>query len=185
MHDEDPPLGIDDLRHLVGELRMIARQLLQSESPHQTLCPTALAMTALRRAKLVSVDWDNVRWENRAHFFSALTRAMRHALVDHARHRKARGRDKIVYLPPDGDLFKDLVGDAVERPERFIQLDDALSRLAAVDAGLADALHQFYFLGYSIEEMARIAGCSERTVKRDLTLARCRVREFFEQSPAP
>jgi hypothetical protein len=99
-------ITIDDLRNLVGELRMMARQLLDRESHRHSFTPTALAMTALRRAKLEEQSWQEVRWENRAHFFSALAMAMRHALIDHARRRKARGRDNIVYLPPDELLFE-------------------------------------------------------------------------------
>ncbi|HEV8543218.1 MAG TPA: hypothetical protein VGR78_12555, partial [Verrucomicrobiae bacterium] len=64
-------IRVDDLRNLLGELRMMARQLLSSERVH-SFTPTALAMTALRRAKLSDQDWSEVRWENRAHFFSAL-----------------------------------------------------------------------------------------------------------------
>ncbi len=63
-------ISVADLRDLVGELRMMARHFLSLEKVH-SFTPTALAMTALRRAKLTEQDWSEVRWENRAHFFSA------------------------------------------------------------------------------------------------------------------
>src|SRR5689334_5292995 len=94
-------IGVDDLRNLVGELRMMARQLLTCESHKHSFTPTALAMTALRRAKLHDQEWQEVRWKNRAHFFSSLATAMRNALIDYARRRKGKGRDNIIYLPPD------------------------------------------------------------------------------------
>jgi RNA polymerase sigma factor (TIGR02999 family) len=167
----------------VGELRMMARQLLNTESRMHSFTPTALAMTALRRMKLKEEDWENVRWENRAHFFSALATAMRHALIDHARRRKARGRDNLVYLPPDENLFRDLPAEAQERPDRIIRLEEAVSRLAASDKRLADVVHQFYYAGYSVSEMARFAGVSEKTVDRDLKKARTVLRKMLEEPP--
>jgi RNA polymerase sigma factor (TIGR02999 family) len=175
-------VGIDDLRNLVGELRLMARQLLNGESHQHSFTPTALAMTALRRAKLQDQEWQDVRWENRAHFFSALANAMRHALIDHARRRKAKGRENIVYLPPDEILFRDLSTDAEERPERVVVLDEALSRLDADNKRLAATVHQFYFLGYSTTEMARFNSVSEKTIDRDLKRARIALRRLMEDS---
>jgi hypothetical protein len=79
------PISIADLQNLLGESRMFARRLLATESHADSFTPTLLAMTALRRAKLNELDWEDVRWENRAHFFAALSMAMRNALIDHAR----------------------------------------------------------------------------------------------------
>jgi RNA polymerase sigma factor (TIGR02999 family) len=175
-------IGVDDLSNLFGELRMMARQLLNSESHNHSFTPTALAVTALRRAKLQEQDWRDVRWENRAHFFSALATAMRHALVDHARRRKAKGREKVVYLPPDEILFRDLPLDAEERPERIVLLEEALSKLDSQDGRLSDAVHQFYFVGYTAAEMARFNGVSEKTIDRDLKKARILLRKLMEES---
>jgi RNA polymerase sigma factor (TIGR02999 family) len=175
-------IGVDDLSNLVGELRMMARQLLNSESNNHSFTPTALAMTALRRVKLQEQDWRDVRWANRAHFFSALATAMRHALIDHARHRKAKGREKIVYLPPDEILFRNLPQDAEERPENIVLLEEALSKLDLQDKRLADAVHQFYFVGYNTAEMARFNGVSEKTIDRDLKKARILLRKLMEES---
>jgi len=170
------------LRNLVGELRMMARQILSSESNPCSFTPTALAMTALRRAKLDEESWSEVRWQNRAHFFSAIARAMRHALIDHARRRKARGRHNVVYLPPDELLARDLAAEAEDRPDRIVALEEALERLDASDKRLADAIHQFYFLGYSTAEMALCNGVSEKTVDRDLRKARVLMRKLMEDA---
>jgi RNA polymerase sigma factor (TIGR02999 family) len=175
-------IGVDDLRNLIGELRMMARRFLASENAH-SFSPTALAMTALRRAKLSEQDWSEVRWENRAHFFSALSMAMRHALIDHARKRRAKGRENVLYFPPDEDFLRDLPAQAEERPERFIALDEALARLASEDQRLADSLQQFYFLGYTIPEMAAVSGVSEKTIDRDLKKARTLLRKYLEDLP--
>lgn len=175
-------VGVEDLRNLVGELRVMARRLLSTESQPHSFTPTALAMTALRRAKLKEQDWEDVRWENRAHFFAALIRAMRHALVDHARRRR---RNKLVYLPPDEAIFRDLPAEAEERPECILRLEEAVARLGATDTRLADVIHQFYYLGYSTAEMARFAGVSEKTVDRDLKKARIMLRKMLEEPGSP
>ncbi|PWT80291.1 MAG: hypothetical protein C5B44_05490 [Acidobacteria bacterium] len=177
----DGAITVDDLRALIGELRMMARRLLATEAGGHSFTPTALAMTALRRAKLKDQDWENVRWENRAHFFSAVTTAMRHALIDHARRRKAKGRDAVIYLPPDENIFYDLPASADERPARMILLEEALARLETADRRLAETLQQFYFAGYSIAEMAIFADVSEKTIDRNLKRARVLLRKIFEE----
>jgi len=183
MESGDAPerIGVEDLANLVGELRMMARHLLNTESHNHSFTPTALAMTALRRAKLQDQDWRDVRWQNRAHFFSALATAMRHALIDHARRRRAKGRENLIYLPPDEILFLNLPLEAQERPERIVVLEEALSRLEAEDKRLADVVHQFYFVGYTTAEMALFNGVSEKTIDRDLRRARIVLRQLMEE----
>lgn len=180
------PISIQDLQNLLGELRMLARQLLATESRAHSFTPTRLAMTALRRVKLKEQDWEDVRWENRAHFFSGLATAMRHALIDHARRRKAKGRDAIIYLPPDENVFSNLPAEADEKPERIVLLEEAIARIEAQDKRLAGMLHQFYYAGFSVSEMARFAGVSEKTVDRELKKARTILRRMLEEpSTAP
>jgi RNA polymerase sigma factor (TIGR02999 family) len=174
-------ITVDDLKALMGELRMMARSLLASESGGHSFTPTALALTALRRAKLKDQDWKDVRWENRAHFFSALATAMRHALVDHARRRKAKGRGEIIYVPADETVFQNLAATAEERPDRIIFLEEAVARLEATDRRLSEVVQQFYYGGYSTAEIARFAGVSEKTVDRDLKRARVLLRKMMEE----
>jgi RNA polymerase sigma factor (TIGR02999 family) len=175
-------IRVDDLRNLVGELRMMARRFLVSESTH-SFTPTGLAMTALRRAKLSDQEWSEVRWENRSHFFSALSTAMRHALIDHARRKRSKGRDNVLYCAPDEDFFRDLPAQADERPERFILVDEALARLNSEDQRLGECVRQFYFLGYTIPEIAKVFGLSEKTVDRDLKKARTILRKYLDDLP--
>jgi RNA polymerase sigma factor (sigma-70 family) len=163
---------------------MMARRLLHTESHAHSFTPTALAMTALRRAKLKAQDWETVRWENRAHFFSALCVAMRHALVDRARKRSARGREHILYFPPDENLFRDLPADTEDKPARVILLEEALARLETEDKRLSEVVHQFYFMSYSVSEIAGFNGVSEKTVDRDLKKARIVLRRLLEDLQA-
>jgi len=174
-------VSIEDLQNLLGELRMLARRLLATESRTHSFTPTLLAMTALRRVKLKEQDWEDVRWENRAHFFAGLAMAMRNALIDHARRKKARGRDAIIYFPPDENFFTNLPTAADEKPEGVILVEEALAKIEAQDKRLADVVHQFYYAGYSVSDMARFAGVSEKTVDRDLKKARIILRKMVDE----
>ena len=177
------PSAADALLPLVyAELRCLARQRLSQERPGQTLDATGLVHEAYLR--LMPPDGSpehRQRWENRAHFFAATTTAMRHALIDHARHRKAKGRNAIVYFSPDEILFHDLAAEANDRPERIILLEEALALIEAGDKRLSDLIDQFYFGGYSIPEMAHFAGVSEKTIDRDLKKARTVLKKMVEK----
>lgn len=108
---------------------------------------------------------------------------MRHALIDHARRKRARGREAIIYFAPDEDFFRDLPAEAEERPERFILIEEALAKLNEQDERLAQSLQQFYYLGYTVAEMAALSGLSEKTVDRDLKKARILLRKYLDDLP--
>ncbi len=71
------------------ELRKLAATYMEKERPDHTLQATALVHDAYIRL----VDWENVSWQNRAHFFSVAAKVMRNVLVDHAVKRKSKKRD--------------------------------------------------------------------------------------------
>jgi len=71
-----------------GELRRTAGAYMRGERQEHTLQPTALVNEAYLR--LIKVQ--DVRWEDRGHFFGIAARAMRQILVDHARKRAADKR---------------------------------------------------------------------------------------------
>ena len=47
----------------------------------------AAATALINEAWLRLIDWRNVSWQSRAHFFAVSAQLMRHILVDHARRR--------------------------------------------------------------------------------------------------
>src|SRR3954469_5292172 len=71
------------------ELRRLAHGYLKNERQDHTLQATALVHEAYIRL----VDWENVSWQNRAHFFAVAAQVMRKILVDYARQKKAQKRD--------------------------------------------------------------------------------------------
>lgn len=162
------PLAFDDLLPLVyTELRSVARRQLAGEATGHTLTPTALVHEVYFRL----VGQREPLYGNRAHFLGVAARAMRRILVDHARTRARRKRDggQQVELTPEVAAGAD--------PQELIALDDALQRLAAVDARQARVIELRYFMGLDLDETAEALGISRATVKRDWVLARAFLRE--------
>jgi RNA polymerase sigma factor (TIGR02999 family) len=65
------------------ELYRLAGGYMGRERPGHTLQATALVNEAYLRL----MDWKNVQWQNRGHFFGVSAQLMRRILVDYARSR--------------------------------------------------------------------------------------------------
>ena len=161
--------ALDRLMPLVyEELRRLARHYMSRERPGHTLQTTALVNEAYLRL----VDQEELRLENRAHFFGIAARLMREILVDHARSRQAAKRG--------GGQYR-LSLTKVDRPAsgpdmNLLALDEALGRLEALDPQKSRIVELRYFGGLGIEETAEVIGVSPATVKRDWKLARAWLR---------
>ena len=70
------------------ELHRLARRYMAGEHQQHSLQATAL----LNEAYMRLIDWKNVQWQNRAHFFAVSAQMMRRILVDYARSRKNQKR---------------------------------------------------------------------------------------------
>ena len=153
------PAVVDRLFAAVyDELRRVAHHALLRERPGHTLGTTGL----VHETYFKLVDQSRVEWQDRGHFFGVAARAMRQILVDYARRRgalKRGGRVEVLALE------EGLVA-AEERAEAFLAVDDALTRLAAHDAGMAQVVECRFFAGLTEEETAEATGTSVRTVQR-------------------
>ncbi len=156
----------DALEHLTplvyDELRRLAARQLRSERSGHTLQATALVNEAF--ANLAEAD---VPFADRAHFFALAARMMRRILTDYGRRRasqKRGGGQRALTLQ------EDQVGDA--REIDIVELDDALERLATIDARKSDGLVLHFFGGMTYEETAEALDVSAATVDRDLRLAK-------------
>jgi RNA polymerase sigma factor (TIGR02999 family) len=151
-----------------SELRRLARSYMSRERPGHTLQSTALVNEAYLRL----VDQDGMRWENRAHFFGVAARLMRQILVEHARGRQAAKRGGGQYMLSLGQVDR-----SAPRPDvNLMALDEALSRLEAVDPQKSRIVELRYFGGLSIEETAEVLGVSPATVNRGWSMARAWLR---------
>jgi RNA polymerase sigma-70 factor, ECF subfamily len=145
------------------ELHRLARSYMRRERPDHTLQATALINEAYLRLAGGEVDW-----KNREHFIGVAAQVMRRVLVDHARAHNAEirgGRLKRV------DLDEGLVLSSA-RADEVLLLDEALGRLASTSARQARVVELHYFGGLSMEQIAALLHISERSVKRDWSLAR-------------
>jgi RNA polymerase sigma factor (TIGR02999 family) len=113
---------------------------------------------------------DAMQLDSREHFFALAARAMRQLVIDHARQRAAAKRGGGV-VPEALDEIQERVG-ALGDAERLLGLDQALTRLAALDRQLATLVEMRFFAGLELEEIAEITGRSERSLKRDWRKAR-------------
>ena len=148
------------------ELRRLAAARLAREAPGQSLQATALVHEAYLR--LVGPDPDRA-FDGRGHFFAAAAEAMRRILIDRARDRKRlkRGGGR---CRQELDLESILEDEAP--PDDLIDLDEAIARLAGVDAEAAKLVNLRLFAGLTVEQAAAALGISQRTAERDWTFAR-------------
>lgn len=147
-----------------AELRKLAGTCLRAERPDHTLQPTALVNEAYLRL----AGGRAISWQGRAHFFGIAGRVMRRILVEYARQRNAAKRGGGL-----GRLDLDDSMAFVQRdPARLIEVDQALARLAAVDARAVTVVELRFFAGLSLEEAAETLAVSRKTVQRDWEFAR-------------
>lgn len=162
--------ALDQLMPVVyAELRRQAARHLRRELGALTLQTTDL----IHEAYLRLVDQRKVQWQNRAHFFAIAAQLMRRILVDHVRRRQRvkRGGSAIALPLEEGLLV------ATEKSGAdVLALDEALTRLAAMDSRQSQIVELRFFSGLSIEETAAVIGLSPTTVKDDLNLAKAWLR---------
>jgi len=157
--------ALEKLTPLVyAELHRVAKGYMLGERPGHTLQTTAL----INEAYLRLIDWKNVRWQSRAHFFGIAAQVMRRILVDFARSRNYAKRGGGARQVPLDDAINVYEDPSAE----LIALDDALKSLAEVDRRKSQVVELKFFGGLSAEETAEALKVSPRTVEREWNLAR-------------
>jgi RNA polymerase sigma factor (TIGR02999 family) len=159
-----------------GDLHRIAHRQLLLMRPGRTLNTTGL----VHETYLKLVDHTQVEWQDRSHFFAVAARAMRQIIVDHAKKRStAKHGGNVVRV----ELDEAQLGVS-QQAEMVLALNEALTRLAAIDARLIRIVECRFFAGYSERETAEALGVSLRTAQRDWMRARAWLREVLEHPPA-
>ncbi len=157
---------LEQLMPLVyAELRRQAARHLRRERRDHTLQTTGL----IHEAYLKLVGQRHVQWDSRSHFFAIASQAMRRVLVDYARarHRAKRGGDDVrLSISAAEEIASET------RPVDLIALDEALTRLAAIDEQQSRVVELRYFSGLSLEETAAILNISRATAAREWSMAR-------------
>jgi len=157
-----------------AELFRLAKLYMGQERPGHILQTTALVNEAYMRL----IDWKNVSWQNRAHFFGVSAQLMRRILVDFARSRD--------YFKRGGEAQHVSLDEATvvtqEKDADFVALDDALNSLAAIDSRKSKIVELRFFGGLSVEETAEFLGISPRTVKREWSMAQAWLHRELNRS---
>jgi RNA polymerase sigma factor (TIGR02999 family) len=158
--------ALDRLTPLVfSELHRLAVRYVSRERPDHTLQATGLVNEAYIRL----IDWPNVQWKNREHFFGVSAQVMRHILVDYARSRlysKRGGGARPVSLEDAPNLSDN------NSLASLLDVDRALSHLAEIDPRTAQVIELRYFGGFTVEETAKIMELSPITVIRSWNFAK-------------
>ena len=154
---------------LYDELRALAGAKLRMERAGHTLGATAL----VHEAYLKLVDQKRVDWQNRRHFFSVASQAMRRILLDYAEARNAKkrgGKAEHVSLDAAGDIFSD------DQARDYIALNRALDQLTEFNPRGAQIVELRFFGGLSNDEIAEVLDVSNVTVRRAWRVARAWLR---------
>jgi RNA polymerase sigma factor (TIGR02999 family) len=177
--EQGDPRAAEQLLPLVyDELRRLAAQRLARERPGQTLQATALVHEAYLRL----VGSQDPGWNSRGHFFAAAAEAMRRILVENARRKdrlkRGRGRTRIEVE------HLDVAG--TQKPDELLDLDEALTRLAAADPQAAELVKLRYFAVLTLNQAAEALGVSPRTANFLWAYAKAFIlKEMQGDGPAP
>ena len=156
--------ALDQLMPIVyAQLRKLAAHSLRGERPNHTLRATELVHEAY--LKLVGSE---TPWQNRVHFYAVAATVLRHILVDHAKTNRRQKRG--------GDAEKIPLDEAVvispQASSEVMSLDEALKRLASSDARKSQIVELTFFGGMTLEEIAAVLNISDKTVHRELRVAK-------------
>jgi RNA polymerase sigma factor (TIGR02999 family) len=164
------------LREVYPRLRRIAARRMRGERDGHSLRPTDLVHEAYTQL----VDQREKSWANRSHFFAVCSHLMRRVLIDYARvHKAAKRGGNWRRVTLDEGLLGTIPAQSIDS---FAEALDELSRL---DARQARVVELRAFAGFENDEIARLLGVSDRTIKRDWTAARAWLhRRISEMSRA-
>lgn len=165
--------GTEALFPLVyAELRRLARHYLARERPGHTLQATALVHEVYLRL----IPQDEATWADRGRFVGIAAHVMREILVEHARSRNRQKRSGGATRIPLDDDVATIDADFA----KWEALDEALDRLAVLDARQVKIVELRYFGGLTVEEVAEVLAVSPKTVKRDWAVARAWLRRELD-----
>jgi len=176
--DQDERQSLETLLPIVyQELRRLAASYLRRERQGYTLQPTALVHEAYLRLLKDKPG----RWQNRAHFCAIAAHSMRQILIERARARDAQKRG--------GERHRVTLDEGLVagggRSIDLLALDQALERLAALDAEQARLVELRFFGGLTIDETAEAMSISPATVKRHWTVACAWLARELEDNSHP
>ena len=173
--------GSDDAVHelfplVYDELHTMALHFMQQERRDHTLQPTALIHEAF--LKLVNPQTrpdasqqqslTTSQFENIEHFMATAAIVMQRILVNHAKARQAKKRGgewNQIYVDEIAETFNNC-------PIDLLALDEALSKLEALDQQQHKLVQMRFFAGMTFSQCAKVLNISERNVYYEWAHAR-------------
>lgn len=171
----DSKASSDLLAVVYQQLHVIARGRMSNERSNHTLQPTAL----VHEAYMKLLGHADVRFDSRAHFFSAAAESMRRILIDHARGKNAgkRGGGKAALrLSSILDVAED------EDAAGILSMDEAIQQLEKADPRSAEIVRLRFYAGLTEEAVAELLGLSARTIRREWVFARAWLRDSLQRA---
>ena len=164
----DTPVDDRWLEDLYPELHSMAQRLFRGERIDHTLSATAVVHEAFLRLREQRSEW-----RSRQHFLSVAALTMRRVLTDHARSHVSERRG-------GGRLRLSLADFREQREESestdWLNFEEALDALEQVHARAAQVVQLRFFLGLSVESVAKELKRSVRSVHDDWAFARAFLR---------
>ena len=157
-----------------AELHRLAKRYMGRERAGHLLQPTALVNEAYMRL----IDWKNVEWKNRAHFFGVSAQLMRRILVDFARQRPHVAGETAPHVS-----FDEALNISAGRDDDLVALDDALTNLATIDERKCRIVEMRFFGGLGNEEIAEVLQISTVTVIREWNKAKAWLYRELSRRP--
>lgn len=157
--------ALEQLTPLVyRELHRLAHGYLAGERQGHILQTTALVNEAFVRL----LEWKQVEWQDRAHFFGVSATLMRHILVQFAREQQAvkRGGGQAIQFS-----LSEAANVGASQNLDLVALDDALDALEKLNSRQSRIIELRFFGGLSLEEVAEVIQVSVGTVRRDWRMA--------------
>jgi RNA polymerase sigma factor (TIGR02999 family) len=143
---------------LYQELHRLARR----EAARFGAAEVLSATTLLHEVYLDMTERVGLRFVERGCFLAYAARTMRTRAIDRARQRGSQKRG--------GDLditsLDTQHADECASPDALSQIGAALDELAILEPALANVVDLKFFCGFTMTEIARLQGVSERTVQR-------------------
>ena len=152
------------ITRVYGQLHRLAKRHMAGQAQNHPLQTTAV----INEAYIRLIGWKDTRWENRARFFAACAQVMRSILVDIARSQRQRKRG-------GGGMETTLDEACILQPGKsreLVLIDEALTKLAEIDARRGRIVELRFFGGLTVQETAAVLTLSERTVLREWNVAK-------------
>ena len=157
--------ALDRLAPLVNaELHRLAKRYMSREREDHLLQTSAL----INEAYLRLINWKDVRWQNRAHFFGVAAQMMRRILVDFARQRPRLEKEIGVHHIS----LDEAMTVTNEKDMDLVALDEALQSLGKVDERKSKIVELRFFGGLSVDETAEVLKVAPITVMREWNKAK-------------